>query len=85
MSPNSADADGGSRGDAASLEAASPAAMNRRGGEGSQSAKEEEPRSDGKEIFSKAQYNRWLVRQQNAKMAEATKRRADTSGGEHSR
>ena len=59
MAPNSADADGGSRGDAASLEAASPAAMNRRGGEGSQSAKEEEPRSDGKEIFSKAQYNRY--------------------------
>ena len=82
MAPNSADADGGSRGDAASLEAASPAAMNRRGGEGSQSAKEEEPRSDGKEIFSKAQYNRWLVRTVSE---QATKRRADTSGGEHSR
>lgn len=49
--------------------------MRRSGGE-APAETETLQRSDNKEFMTKAEYNRWLVRQQNAKMAEETRQMA---------
>ena len=51
--------------------------MRRTSSEGAGPAEETMPRTD-KEFMTKAEYNRWLVKQQNAKMAEETREEAKT-------
>ena len=50
--------------------------MSRRGEAAQPKEEEMQPRAEGKEFMTKAEYNRWLVRQQNAKMAEETRQMA---------